>query len=221
MLRDGKSVVLRGLGNCTFERANEALVLSRLGRATRPRSARRGGRRATADAGGRSLPETGRRTTATPACGFGPTARAQAYAAPIALDSGYCALSMLFSDWDRSGRAPVARDERPQYYTDSQVSSGGWRGAERAPVHGRGRLGSAPDLGHGHCQLRSPGRWISGRTVLTVSRATTNCRHWHRTSAATLSRYRAPARRDGGAAFHGDDTLPVHGLAPEVPGCEQ
>ena len=33
-----------------------------------------------------------------------PEPRAGGYAPPTALTPGYCALSMLFSDWDRSGR---------------------------------------------------------------------------------------------------------------------
>ena len=32
-----------------------------------------------------------------------PAPTARRYAAPIALHPGYCALSALFSDWDRSG----------------------------------------------------------------------------------------------------------------------
>ena len=40
------------------------------------------------------------------------------YGPPIALAPGYCALSMLFSDWDRSGRRDL-RISNDRHYYDS------------------------------------------------------------------------------------------------------
>src|SRR5581483_9558740 len=38
------------------------------------------------------------------------------YAAPISLSPGYCALSMLFSDWDGSGRQDLRVSNDRHYY---------------------------------------------------------------------------------------------------------
>lgn len=43
------------------------------------------------------------------------------YGAPLKLQSGYCSLSMLFSDWNRSGRADLRiSNDRHYYVTDGQ-----------------------------------------------------------------------------------------------------
>ena len=42
------------------------------------------------------------------------------YGPPIALSPGYCPLSMLFSDWDRSGRPDLRISNDRQYYTDGE-----------------------------------------------------------------------------------------------------
>jgi hypothetical protein len=42
------------------------------------------------------------------------------YATPQTLSPGYCALSMLFSDWDRSGRRDLRITNDRQYYVDGQ-----------------------------------------------------------------------------------------------------
>jgi len=51
---------------------------------------------------------------------YRPTADGNAYADPITLEPGYCSLSMLFSDWDRSGRRDLRVTNDRQYYTDGQ-----------------------------------------------------------------------------------------------------
>ena len=47
-----------------------------------------------------------------------PAAAGSRYAAPIPLTPGYCALSMLFSDWDRSGRRDLRVSNDRHYYSD-------------------------------------------------------------------------------------------------------
>ena len=56
--------------------------------------------------------------------------------APIPLTPGFCALSMLFSDWDRSGRRDLRISNDRQYYSD-------WRRAGPALAH---RAGEPPRL---------------------------------------------------------------------------
>src|SRR5262249_28627170 len=59
---------------------------------------------------------------------YRPAAGSTGFAAPIPLSPGWCALSMLFSSWDRSGRADLRVSNDRHYYGDS---SGGeeqlWR----------------------------------------------------------------------------------------------
>lgn len=49
---------------------------------------------------------------------YRPAASGSGYAPPIALTPGYCSLSMLFSDWSRSGRRDLRVTNDRQYYTD-------------------------------------------------------------------------------------------------------
>ncbi|HEX7345185.1 MAG TPA: CRTAC1 family protein [Candidatus Limnocylindrales bacterium] len=108
VLRVGENVLLRGTGDCAFERANEAWGYD-------------GGDGWTA-----SFSATGERPDALPTLAFGsylapasvedrtyvcddhelvrPDDHGTRYAPPLALRPGMCTLSMLFSDWDRSGR---------------------------------------------------------------------------------------------------------------------
>ena len=92
-----------------------------------------GGREHAADAGVRTLRERrrpGRRDLHVPAQRADPARppRAPATRAPIPLSPGWCPLSMLFSDWSRSGRADLRVSNDRHYYTDA---SGGeeqlWR----------------------------------------------------------------------------------------------
>jgi hypothetical protein len=120
VLRDGEDVILRGLGGCTFERANESLGFD-------------GGTSwdmafsATWESGS-SLPTlaigsyvdmTGM-TEGDDLCPddrlFRPSTAGDGYASPVALSPSYCALSMLFSDWDASGRRDLRITNDRQYY---------------------------------------------------------------------------------------------------------
>ena len=108
VLRLGENVLLRGIGDCGFERANEAWGYE-------------GG-----DAWTAAFSATWESPNALPTLAFGnylipasvedrslvcddnelvrPAEDGTSYAPPAALAPGWCPLSMLFSDWDRSGR---------------------------------------------------------------------------------------------------------------------
>ena len=120
VLRDGEDVVLRGLGGCRFERANESLSFD-------------GG-----DAWDMAFSATWEPGQALPTLAIGnyvdmsgmtegddpcpddllyrPDAEGNGYAPPTALSPSYCALSMLFSDWDGSGRRDLRITNDRQYY---------------------------------------------------------------------------------------------------------
>jgi hypothetical protein len=49
-----------------------------------------------------------------------PLADGRGYGAPLTLAPGYCTLSMLFSDWDRSGRRDLRVTNDRQYYIDGE-----------------------------------------------------------------------------------------------------
>ena len=71
---------------------------------------------------------------------FRPAAAGSGYAPAIALAPGFCSLSMLFSDWDGSGRRDLRVSNDRQYYdaggrSGAALAGGGGRGA--APLHGR------------------------------------------------------------------------------------
>jgi hypothetical protein len=112
VLRVGESEILRGLGDCRFERANEALGLDTgnawtaafsatwEGANTLPTLAF--GRYVNVDANGDAT------YTCPPNQLVRPDASGTRYAPPIDLAPSWCTLSMLFSDWSRSGRADLA-----------------------------------------------------------------------------------------------------------------
>jgi enediyne biosynthesis protein E4 len=167
VLRFGENVLLRGLGDCRFERANEAWGVD-------------GG-----DAWTVAFSATWEGDAALPTLAFGNyldrrdldqdrgtcaagvlvrPADTGRYAAPIPLEPGRCALSMLFSDWSRSGRADlrvsndrhydpdaaeqlfhVAPGEPPRPYTDDD----GW---ERLQIWGMG-IASHDLTGDGHPEV--------------------------------------------------------------------
>ena len=125
VLRLGETVVLRGLGDCRFEPANERFGLPadpawtvafsaswETADATLPSLAF--GRYLRLDADG--APSSG--------CDDGllvrPAADGTTYAAPLPLTPGWCSLSMLFSDWDRSGRRDLRVSNDRHYYVDGE-----------------------------------------------------------------------------------------------------
>jgi enediyne biosynthesis protein E4 len=114
VVRVGEDVVLRGLGECRFERANEALEIDGGSGWTVAFSAMwEGGGELPTLAFGDYL-SADHQTCADsrlvrPATGGG-------YAEPIPLSPGYCTLSMLFSDWSRSGRRDLRLTNDRHYY---------------------------------------------------------------------------------------------------------
>jgi hypothetical protein len=121
VMRVGEDVILRGLGDCRFERANERWGIERDDGWTVAFSA-------TWEEPDSALPtlafgdylmldENGRWTGA---CADGsldrPDSAGATYAEAIPLSPSHCTLSMLFSDWDRSGRRDLRVSNDRHYY---------------------------------------------------------------------------------------------------------
>ncbi|HEU4862849.1 MAG TPA: CRTAC1 family protein [Candidatus Limnocylindria bacterium] len=124
VLRIGGNVLLRGLGGCTFESANDRWGVD-------------GG-----DGWTTAFSATWDSPDSLPTLAFGnylrpnsvddrsyvcdddqlvrPDASGDAYAPSIPLTPGYCSLSMLFSDWNRSGHADLRVSNDRQYYRNGQ-----------------------------------------------------------------------------------------------------
>ena len=122
VLRQGENKLLRGLGNCRFEAANEAWGFD-------------GG-----DAWSTAFAAIWEKGQDWPTLAIGNyidrTAEAfpwgsctdnwlhrpdgQRFAAPIPLTPSYCALSMLFTDWNRSGHPSLRVSNDGEYYKGGQ-----------------------------------------------------------------------------------------------------
>jgi hypothetical protein len=121
VLRHGENVLLRGRGGCRFERANEAWSFGGGSEWTTAFSATWEDAAAwpTLALGNYVFDPTPEELTdrrcfdnelvrpAASGTGFGPA---------IALSPGWCALSMLFTDWDRSGRRDLRISNDRHYY---------------------------------------------------------------------------------------------------------
>lgn len=124
VLRLGENVMLRGLGDCRFERANEAWGVD-------------GGEEWTT-----AFSATWEGSAALPTLAFGnfvaldeaggraggcsdnwllrPVVDGTGYGDPAPLVPGWCTMSMLFSDWDRSGQRDLRVTNDRQYYRDGE-----------------------------------------------------------------------------------------------------
>ncbi|MBI4921641.1 MAG: CRTAC1 family protein [Devosia nanyangense] len=124
LLRVGESVAMRGLGACRFERANEAWGFN-------------GG-----DAWWTAFAATWERGATWPTLALGsyidrsqeiepwgsctdnwlerPRADGKGFDAPVPLRPSYCALSMLFTDWNRSGTPGLRIANDREYYRGGQ-----------------------------------------------------------------------------------------------------
>lgn len=124
LLRVGENVVMRGLGGCRFERANEAIGFD-------------GG-----DAWSTALAATWERGAQFPTIAIGnyidrtqdafpwgsctdnwlhrPVAQEHRFAPPLPLKPSFCALSMLFTDWNRSGTPSLRVSNDREYYKGGQ-----------------------------------------------------------------------------------------------------
>ena len=137
-LRRGENVLLRGLGECRFERANESLDLDPGTDWTTAFSATWesdadlptlafGNYQAVDESGSLIAGCSDNRL-------FRPETGASSYGPALTLSPGWCTLSMLFSDWDRSGRRDLRiSNDREFYIRDGEEQL--WRmGAPEPPT---------------------------------------------------------------------------------------
>lgn len=135
VLRVGEVQLFRGLGQCKFERATERWKV-RTGNAWHSAFSATWER-------GQSLPTLAFGTyvdrskpefpwgSCTPGSLWRPEATGGVYAPPVVLAPGHCALSMLFSDWSRSGEAALRVSNDREYFKGGQEQL--WRVAPGAP----------------------------------------------------------------------------------------
>jgi hypothetical protein len=133
LLRRGASTLLRGLGDCRFTPL--ALDLPR-GWNTAFSATWEGANQLPTLAFGRYLRlDASGQPASSYTCDTNvllrPTPDGSRYAPPHELAPGYCALSLLFSDWDRSGRRDLRVSNDRQYYTNGQDQL--WRVAPDQP----------------------------------------------------------------------------------------
>jgi enediyne biosynthesis protein E4 len=162
VLRAGESVLLRGLGDCRFERANEAwsfdgghaltmaFSASWEGQARLPTLAL--GAYLDLDPSGQPTSECAGNTFVRP------DATGAAYGPPVVLSPGYCALSMLFSDWDRSGRRDLRISNDREFYDAVNGQEQLWR----IPVGEEPRLYTDAD---GWAQVQIEGMGIASHDL--------------------------------------------------------
>jgi hypothetical protein len=117
VLRRSGNVLLRGLGDCTFEDATSVLGIA-------PGTDWTVGFSATWE-GSNTLPTLAFGSYLVPGgdtCGDSrlvrPATDGATYAAPVALTPGYCTLSVLFSDWNHSGQRDLRMANDRHYYLD-------------------------------------------------------------------------------------------------------
>jgi hypothetical protein len=128
VLRSGENVLLRGLGDCRFERANEAWQIDGGDEWTAAFSATwetpdghptlAFGNYLELDRDGSGRTECDESQLVRPAVdepGGAPT-----YGDPIPLGPGYCTLSILFSDWSRTGARDLRVSNDRHYNTDGE-----------------------------------------------------------------------------------------------------
>jgi hypothetical protein len=120
VLRRGSgNVLLRGLGDCAFEHANDRFALDGGNAWTAAFSATWEGSSSlpTLAFGNYLVPDT---SDCAPSELVRPAPTGDAYEAPIALSPGYCTLSVLFSDWSRTGRRDLRMTNDRHYYLDGE-----------------------------------------------------------------------------------------------------
>ena len=124
VLRVGEVEVFKGLGGCKFQRANDLWKIASSNGWHSAFSAtwERGQSWPTLAFGtyvDRSKPEFPW-GSCTPGLLLRPDASGKGYAPPMPLVPGHCALSMLFSDWSRTGQADLRVANDREYYKDGQ-----------------------------------------------------------------------------------------------------
>ena len=120
VLRAGGNVVLRGLGGCRFERANETWGIEGGNGLSIAFSATwEGANRFPTLAVGHNLklkPDGGVTLDCDTSWLFRPDSSGTRYATPTVLEPGYCSLSMLFSDWSGTGQRDLRVSNDRNYY---------------------------------------------------------------------------------------------------------
>ena len=140
---------MRGLGDCKFERANEKWALQRRRRLVDRVRGDMGARRDVADAGDRQLhrPHAGDRALGLVhrqlAAATQEWRRTQ-FDTPLPLKPSFCTLSMLFTDWNRSGTPSLRVSNDREYYLGGTGAALARRSRQAAcAVHCQGRLEAA------------------------------------------------------------------------------
>ena len=150
--------------------------------------------------------------------------RRRATAPPVPLTPGCCALSMLFSDWDRSGRRDLRVSNDRHYYADAVGEEQLWRMAPGEPP----RLYTAAD-GWGAVQIWGMGiasQDLTGDGLPEVYLTSQGDNKLQTLAAGPaqpdLPRHRPRARASSRPTRStGGDALPVDRLAPRVRGRQQ
>src|SRR2546425_1328821 len=141
VLRVGETVLFRGRGDCTFERANERWGFDGGNAWTTAFSApwEAGANWPTLAIGN----YVDRNNPGSPfgTCHdnflFRPAPSGRGFAAPTRLTPGYCALSMLFTDWNRSAQADLMVANDRQYYRCGEEQLWRIRPGQRPVLYGR------------------------------------------------------------------------------------
>lgn len=141
VLRVAEDVLFRGRGDCRFERANEAWGFDGGDDWTTAFSARwEAGNTWPTLAVGNYVDRN------QPGAPFGtchdnllfrPAAAARGFGAPLPLRPGHCTLSILFSDWSRSGHADLLVTNDRQYYRGGEDQLWRIRPGEAPALYGR------------------------------------------------------------------------------------
>lgn len=123
VLRRGANEVLRGLGDCRFEPADDAFGIDPGEAWTTAFSATWEGSNTlpTLAFGNYLVPnDDPNQITCDDHQFMRPSTTGEGYRAALPLRPGHCTLSMLFSDWSRSGRRDLRLANDRHYYTDGQ-----------------------------------------------------------------------------------------------------
>jgi hypothetical protein len=131
VMRVGENVLLRGRGECRFDRANEAWGFDGGDAWSAAFSATWEGDAALPTLAVGNYLKLDAEGSSTFDCEdsqlFRPAAGGEAYEAPVSLSPSYCPLSMLFSDWDRSGRRDLRVSNDRHYYGETGDGEELWR----------------------------------------------------------------------------------------------
>jgi hypothetical protein len=136
VIRFGENVLLRGLGDCAFERANEAWSFDGGSAWTTAFAARwdEGGNWPTLAFGNYLGTTDPNEYFCADNALIRPDPAGDGFAVPVPLSPSWCTLSMVFSDWDRSGRRDLrVSNDRHYYRSESAGAEQLWRVPIDAP----------------------------------------------------------------------------------------